>query len=361
MKMRKLVFVSIALLFSTVAFAIDLPLFQKSARLLEDAQFAFDSGEYGKALLLAEEAKLLRQREATESLDALNAALHPQEVQNAGDNIHDVIAVLQSRDVYDVVNLIDYTTSLHNGTFFNGSITEIQKHLAAKKIFPEASHLMARIYEFEGEYELSYSYYMDAWNHGDILDIPESKYDILYDMANLSYNFNDYENCEKALMLIIASDPYYGNDGFTAALTNSVQRGYSADKIFSLYRADCYRSIPAFFRLTELYVEQERYQEAFKMSLFGTLSSFTRMNNFLTNRVTEFQYENLREFFHIAIDNYELAEWSMEQGFWRCFYRLADLGSQMFPENEDFAKELLVVIAQTAPESYWRQLAVAKL
>lgn len=361
MKIRKLVFVSIALLFSSLVFAIELPLFQKSARLLEDAQFAFDSGEYGKALLLAEEARLLRQKEATESLDALNVALHPQEVQNAGDNIRDVIAVLQSRDVYDVVNLIEYTTTVHNGTFFNGSITEIQNHLAAKKIFPEAVHLMAKIYEFEGEYELSYSYYMDAWNNADILDIPESKYDILYDMANLCYNFNDYENCEKALMLIIASDPYYGNDGFTTALTNSVQRGYSADKIFNLYRADCYRSIPAFFRLTELYVEQERYQEAFKMSLFGTLSSFTRMNNFLANRVTEFQYENLREFFYTAISNYELAEWSMDQGFWRCFYRLADLGSQMFPENEDFAKELLVVIAQTAPESYWRQLAVAKL
>lgn len=361
MKIRKLVFVSIALLFSSLVFAIELPLFQKSARLLEDAQFAFDSGEYGKALLLAEEARLLRQKEATESLDALNVALHPQEVQNAGDNIRDVIAVLQSRDVYDVVNLIEYTTTVHNGTFFNGSITEIQNHLAAKKIFPEAVHLMAKIYEFEGEYELSYSYYMDAWNNADILDIPESKYDILYDMANLCYNFNDYENCEKSLMLIIASDPYYGNDGFTTALTNSVQRGYSADKIFNLYRADCYRSIPAFFRLTELYVEQERYQEAFKMSLFGTLSSFTRMNNFLANRVTEFQYENLREFFYTAINNYELAEWSMDQGFWRCFYRLADLGSQMFPENEDFAKELLVVIAQTAPESYWRQLAVAKL
>ncbi len=361
MKIRKLVFVSIALLFSSLVFAIELPLFQKSARLLEDAQFAFDSGEYGKALLLAEEARLLRQKEATESLDALNVALHPQEVQNAGDNIRDVIAVLQSRDVYDVVNLIEYTTTVHNGTFFNGSITEIQNHLAAKKIFPEAVHLMAKIYEFEGEYELSYSYYMDAWNNADILDIPESKYDILYDMANLCYNFNDYENCEKALMLIIASDPYYGNDGFTTALTNSVQRGYSADKIFNLYRADCYRSIPAFFRLTELYVEQERYQEAFKMSLFGTLSSFTRMNNFLANRVTEFQYENLREFFYTAINNYELAEWSMDQGFWRCFYRLADLGSQIFPENEDFAKELLVVIAQTAPESYWRQLAVAKL
>ena len=85
------------------------------------------------------------------------------------------------------------------------------------------------------------------------------------------------------------------------------------------------------------------------------------MNNFLANRVTEFEYKNLREFFQIAINNYELTEWSMDQGFWRCFYRLADLGSQMFPENEDFAKELLVVIAQTAPENYWRQLAIGKL
>jgi hypothetical protein len=33
----------------------------------------------------------------------------------------------------------------------------------------------------------------------------------------------------------------------------------------------------------------------------------------------------------------------------------------MYSENEDFAKELLAVIAETAPESYWRQLAVAKL
>ena len=135
MKIRKLVFVSIALLLSSMAFAIELPLFQKSARLLEDAQFAFDSGEYGKALLLAEEARLLRQKEATESLDALNVALHPQEVQNAGDNIRDVIAVLQSRDVYDVVNLIEYTTTVHNGTFFNGSITEIQNQKEKKKIY----------------------------------------------------------------------------------------------------------------------------------------------------------------------------------------------------------------------------------
>lgn len=360
--MRKFICIAITFaLLAAAAFAIELPLFQKSARLLEDAQFAFDSGEYGKALLLAEEAKLLRQKEAGESLAVLTQALQPQQVQNAGDDIDAVVAVLRSRDVYDVVSLIEYMRSLHGGVYFNNTITEMQDHLANKKVFPEASHLMAKIYEYEGEYDLSYSYYTDAWNHAAVLDIPERRFDILYDMANLSYNFSDYENCEKALMLIIASDPNYANDGFTAALTSSVQRGYGADKVFDLYRADCYRSIPAFYRLTELYVEQGRHQEAFKMSLFGTLTSFTRMNSFLESRVTEFEYANLREFFRIAADNQELAEWSMEQGFWRCLYRLADLGSQIFPENGDFARELFVVMAQTAPENYWRQLAVGKL
>lgn len=362
MNMRKLIFTCVSfILVGASCFAISLPLFQNSTRMLEDAQFAFDSGEFGKALKLAEESKLLRQQEVDACLSALNQALHPQEVQDAGDDIPAVIAVLQSRDVYDVVALIEYMSALHGEIYFSNSINEMLEHLEDKRIFPEASHLVAKVYEYEGEYELSYSYYTDAWNHSAVLDIPERKYDILYDMANLSYNFNDYENCEKALMLIIASDPYYSNDGFAAALGNSVQRGYSADKVFNLYRSDCYRSIPAFYRLTELYQEQGRHQEAFKMALFGILSSFTRMDSFLSNRLTEFQYKGLNDFFAIAVSNYELAEWTMEQGFWRCFYRLADLGSQLFPENKDFSDQLFAVMAQSAPENYWRQLAVSKM
>ena len=254
--MRKLVCTGVfSILLGASCFAISLPLFQNSTRILEDAQFAFDSGAYGEALKLAEEAKLLHQQEVDECLSALNQALHPQEVQDAGDDISAVVAVLRSRDVYDVVALIEYMSTLHGELYFDNSIYEMLQHLEDKRVFPEASHLVARVYEYEGEYELSYSYYTDAWNHAAVLDIPERKYDILYDMANLSYNFNDYENCEKALMLIIASDPYYSNDGFAAALNNSVQRGYSADKVFNLYRSDCYRSIPAFYRLTELYQE----------------------------------------------------------------------------------------------------------
>ncbi len=360
--MRKLVFASVVLLMGASASAIDLPLLQKSARMLEDAQYAFDSGEYGQALLLAEEAKLLRQQEVDESLSALTQALRPMEVQDAGDDIQAVMTVLRSRDVYDVVSLIEYMVTLHGESFFGSSIYGLLEHLEHKRVLPEASHLMAKIYEYEGEYDLAYSYYEDAWTHAAVLDIPQRKFDILYDMANLSYNFSDYENCEKALMLIVASDPNYANESFATALTNSVRdKMYSADKVFDLYRSDCYRSIPAFYRLTELYVEQGRYEEAFRMSLFGVLTSFTHMNGFLEERLTEFEYNNLADFFSIAVKNYELAEWSVEQGFWRCFFRLADLSGQLFPDNKDFPDQLFLVMALTAPEGYWRQLAVGRM
>ncbi len=359
--MRKLVFASVVLLMGAAASAVDLPLLQKSARMLEDAQYAFDSGEYGQALLLAEEAKLLRQQEVDESLSALNQALRPKEVQDAGDDIQAVTTALRSRDVYDVVSLIEYMVTLHGEAFFGNSIYGVLEHLEHKRVLPEASHLMAKVYEYEGEYDLSYSYYEDAWKHAAVLDIPERRFEILYDMANLSYNFSDYEKCEEALGLIVAEDPNYSNEGFVAALTSSVQRGYSADKVFDLYRSDCYRSIPAFYRLTELYVEQGRYQEAFRMSLFGVLTSFTRMNGFLEERLTEFEYDSLADFFSTAVKNHELAEWSVEQGFWRCFFRLADLGGQLFPENKDFTDQLFLVMARTAPEGYWRQRAVGRM
>lgn len=342
-------------------FAVSYPLFQSSSRILEDAYYSFETGNYGDALRLADEAKIMRRQEVSDSLGILEQALRPIAVQNMGDSIEDVISVLKEREVFDAVTLMEYLLSTKGDVFFDNSVAKMKSYIEEKYVFPETEYLFARIYEFEGEYELAYSYYLNAWEHSDVLDIPDMKYDVLYDMANLACNFSHVDECEKALLLIVADDPYFSDRPFLSALNLSVDRGYSADKIFDLYRTNCYRSIPAFFRLTELYMEQGRDEEAFNASLFGVLTAFTRMYEILCNRTTEYEYTTLLDFFHQAMSHDDIAEWSMDNGFWRCLYRLADLGSTLYPENHLFSSALFAVMAETAPESYWKQITISKL
>ncbi len=362
MKSIRIVFLFILFaLFCSVGWAVSYPLFHSSNRILEDAHFAFDCGDYGTALRLAEDAKITRRQEVQECMDVLDQSLKPFAVQKAGDVVFDVRAVLLERDVFDAVEMIDYLLDLKGEEYFDNSIAKIRSYIERKKIFPETNYLIARVYEFEGEYELSHSYYMEAWQHSDVLDIPDMKYSILYDMANLSYNFSRLDESEKALLLVVAEDPFFSDSAFTNAILSSVRRGYSVDKIFNLYRTNCYRSIPAFFRLAELYAEQSKTEDAFTVALFGVLTAFTRMHEIVDNRTTEFEYTSLDDFFKTAMKHDDIMEWSISNDFWRCIYRLAELGKQLYPNNELFGKELLAVIASTAPENYWKQLALSKL
>lgn len=335
--------------------------FHDSSRLFDDAYFEFDNGNYGIALRLAEEAKNTRNNEVNAALNMIGDAMRPLAVQNAGDSINEVIAVLKQRDVYEVVEMINYLVTLKGEDYFDDSIAAVNSYLMQRKVFPECEYLIARIYEFEGEYSLAYSYYLDAWNHAFALDIPSTKYDILYDMANLSYNFSDLDNCEKALLLIVADDPFFSDAAYSAALLNSVKKGYSADKIFSLYRTNCYRSIPAFFRLAELYSNQGRYEDAFSVALFGVLTSFTRMYEIVQNRMSEYTYTDLNAFCRRAVSYTDICDWSIDIRLWNGLYQLAKLSETLYPAETIFSDGIYTVIVDSAPENYWKQRALSEI
>ena len=54
----------------------------------------------------------------------------------------------------------------------------------------------------------------------------------------------------------------------------------------------------------------------------------------------------------------DMREWSVKSGFWKCLYRLADLGTKLYPENHSFGKGLLSIIATESPDEYWKQIAL---
>jgi len=359
-KVKRNFVITVFLLLCGFCFSEMNSIFQKSIRLLEEANYAFDLGEYGSAIKLAEEARITRESEAQNNLNILEDALKPNIVRKAGDSLIEVLSILKERQVYDAVSLIEYLINLKGEVFFNDSINTMKQYLEAKKKFPETYYLIAKVYEYEGEFDFAYSYFMQAWENRDVLDIPNQKFDILFDIATLSYNFSKYDDCEKALLLIIAEDPYYSDAAFKTALLGAVTRGYSADKIFDLYRTNCYRSISALFKLAELYEGQGRVEEAYSTSFFGVLTSFTRMYEVLMNRTTDFEYNSLTNFFEIAMSYDDIASWSIEKGFWQCLYRLATTSRILYPDN-NFGINFLNIIANYAPENYWRQLAINKI
>ncbi|AEE16619.1 hypothetical protein [Treponema brennaborense] len=354
---RLLPCICIIFAFQGTVLSAEASLFRKPARILHDAELAFKNGQYGTSLRLLGEAKDARINECTAAVEMLEQALSPVQVQNAGDSISDVVAVLRARDVYEASDLIEYVSAIHGLDFFDNSVKSLIAYIRKMSAFPEAEYLTGKIYELEGENDLARYYYSLAWEHADTLDIPGQKYDILYDMAGLSYKTADADGCEKALLLILADDPYYTDTALTEALFSSVRKGYAADKFFSLYRTDCYRSIPAYYKLTELYAEQGRSEEACKSSMLGVLTALTRMYSIVLQRNTEYEYVSLDNFCAEAMKYPDIAEWSVQTGFWNCLYRFAGTALETFPENADFSRSFLQLMQTCAPEPYWRQLA----
>jgi tetratricopeptide (TPR) repeat protein len=330
-------------------------------KVLESAHVAFESGEYGTALRLAETAKQNKKSEYERYSKILTDALKPAEVRRAGDSLAAVLAVLDSRNDTGAAEILRFFAQKTPAG--ETSVSWIVGHIKKMYVLPEAEWLIGRIYFYESELSVARDYYMRAWEHSFALDIPEQRYDILYEMAGLAEMLDDDELFEKSLLLVLADDPYYNrqaaNDAMQANLYDSMKsalaRNYTLDRIFLMYRADRFRSLKAYIALAKFYRDRGMKEEFLKTSLLGSLTAFTRMYSVLVERDVGYEYKGVEDFFARALRYRDMTLWSINQDVWDCFYYLYEAaGVRSF---DTFANELLAVLASLSPDVSVRERA----
>ena len=200
--MKKTILTAIFLICSLNVFAQN-NLNSKSVNSFRNAQAAFESQEYGKALKYAEDAILYKKEQLKADYDAISTSMMARDVKKAGDEITSIIPVLKERDEYEVINLINYYNSKGN---FNNSITKVLEYIKNQEEYPEAQKLIGDIYKIEGEYAFAEQYYLKALENASVLDIPDERYEIIYLLADLSRLCGDYDTMEIRLLNIIGKD-----------------------------------------------------------------------------------------------------------------------------------------------------------
>lgn len=332
---------------------------QTSWKVLEQATRALDEDNPGSALRYAEIAKELRKIEYQEKINILESAIIPLPVQQVGDLISDVLYVLEQRNSYDAVNLINELIDKKSASFFSNSITKIQEYLELFLEYPEADFLVGKVYMYEGEYEVAKEYYLRALNHSDILDIPDMQFDIRYELAYLAKLQKDDNLYEEILLSILEQSSFYNTQGadysYTEAAVKAATQTRLAEKYFLLYRINSTIFIPAYLKIADYYEYNNEEEKAFQATVIGVLASFTRINDILSMRNYEYQYTNLNDFFSLATTYSDINDWLLENEIWDGFLLFADYVKKY--DNIILANEIYSCISKYCPVTTLRNIA----
>ena len=346
--MRKLIIFAICVL-SIFCLSAETP--QTSWKVLEQATRALDEDDPGSALRYAEIAKELRKTECQEKINILESAIIPLPVQQVGDLIPDVLYVLESRNSYDAINLINELLEQKGSSFFSNSISNMQSYLEKFLEYPEADHLIGKVYMYEGEYNIAKEYYLKALDNFNILDIPDTQFDIRYDLAFLASIQLDDKLYEEALLSIVEYSDFYSsqsnNYSYSKACVKAAIDSKVADKYFLLYRINSTKFIPAYLKLAKFYDKQGFTEKSFFSSTLGVLASFTRINDILTLRNYDYEYKNLDNFFELALSYSDINNWLLDNDIWDGILLFANYVFEQ--ENTKLAEELYMCIKKYCP------------
>ena len=330
-------------------------------RILSQAQLAFDSGNYGESLKLANKAKENRQDQITWESYILERALSPREVSRVGYHFSDVRAILRERDEHEAVTLLTEYEGRYTRDFFKNNVYLLADWIKESAVYPEADFLLGKIYQLEGEYSMASHFYEQARKNASHLDIHDQLYDILYAMASLNHQMGKMEEYEQILLLILDDDSFFKNKH----LVRSIKRMLDADKeenvdrLFSLYRAKPNHSLQALYELGNLYASREDEENAYTCSILAVLEAFTHVFESLSQRDSFYEYVTLADFLQKTGRYPDILEWSDRQKFFESLFTLADRSASC--GKLLFARELYLVLANNLPDEYWKAEALNRL
>ena len=330
----------------------------KSNISFRNAKNSFESKEYGKSLKYAEDAILYRKNQVEEDYSLIETSLAARDVKRAGDNINDIIPVLIERDEYECIDLIRYYNSKGN---FDNSISKILEYIKSQEQYPEAQKLIGDIYKLEGEYEFAEQYYLKALDNAAVLDIPDERYEIIYLLADLSRQQNDFDKMEIRLLNIIGKEQNDRNMVLAASMKNTVSKNNAEaiEKFFQMYRADSYFSLKAYCALADYYLSINELDKAFTYSAIAVITGFTKIYNVLAKRDIDFEYKNITDFLDTIQFHPDILRWGSENEVWKSLNLFCDICGQC--GYTKFSYDFLEILAFHSPEKYWQQDAVLKL
>lgn len=330
-------------------------------RLLEEAQISFDENSYGDALKQAEKAKNSKKNQSEYEIFILENSFKPAEVKRKGDSLTSILQILEEREDFEAIQIIKRNFRKYGEKTFEDSKNSLLLFLRKNAAFPEADFLIGKIYCLEGEYSVAYDCFISAYKNSEILEIPAEKYDILYELANVSQLLKKDEKYEEFLLLVLSQSKEFKDETLCSAIKKTAESSKSdcLEKFFSLYRCDDFSLLKAYFLLTDFYQEHNQKEKALKTCQLGVITAYTKIIDVIKKRDADFEVTGISDVLKEVQFYPDIIQWGIENNIWKGFYTLADLN--YLNNNLIFAVQLFNVLKNSEPEDYWKEKSVVRL
>ena len=325
--------------------------------ILKQAQNAYEANDYGKALSLAEQAKQNKKKVSDWENSALEQTQKSSKVRKTGDFLSLLLPVLKEKNYTDAVDVINQKVKQYGSDFFEGRFSVLRNWVKDDYLYPEADFLIGKIYKLEGELDMSSDYLNRAYANIGRLDVPDVKYDILYELADLAEFKNDGNDYEQKLLAVLTDDKLYTDKDFMNALLRIVKgnKVESVEKFFLLYRSENDISIPALEKLADYYLSIGQTDKALSCSALGCIASVTKIEDILKNRISDYSYTEFTDLLVRASAYNDIIVWGNENNIWKLLFTFA---SNVRSCNQlVFANTLFEKLSKYEPEAFWRNKA----
>jgi len=354
--MKKSVFALVVLLSCFSLFALD-----ESQRLFNEALTYYENADYGRALKPCEEAIRIHKEDIQGQEDQIKNALKPQQVATVGNSINEILKVLNKREEWDYVNLIRFYLNKKGEAYFEDNIENLLTYLQKIEFYPEAHKLIGDIYKIEGEYDFAEMYYKNAIENTDVLDVVDERYEILYQLADISRLKGDENEMETRLLSILSEDVYFTKGTLATNMVTFVRKNQknTLEKFFQMYRADNYYMMNAYVQLSEYYFKKGQMERALKFCTLATITGFTKIEQVVSKRNISFAYTDFKSLLQEAAFYDDVIEWGTENNFWKILNQLAIITRT--DGNDKFSDSLLYILSEYSPLEYYRREATLLL
>lgn len=334
---------------------------ESGEKLYQKALTSFENADYGSSLKYCEDAILARKQQILSEKDYLTNSLQPRQVQKAGSKIEEINKVLLEREDYEALRIITYYQKKKGFTYFEDNINLLLDYLDTIQYYPEALKLLGDIYKIEGEYEFSEQYYKNALKYSTVLDIPDTRYEILYLLADLSRLKGNENEMETRLLSILTEDKNYLNKPLVNGLTSQIKKNQkdSLEKFFSMYRANSYYMMDAYSQLADYYFEKGEKEKTLVFSSLHAITSYTKIIHYLEKRNSEFKNNGFSSVLQELSLYDDLVQWGNNHDIWNGYVKLAEYSKNY--GYIDFSDSLLKAIAENCPEKNSQKRAVILL
>jgi len=192
-------------------------------------------------------------------------------------------------------------------------------------IFPEAELAVGDIYFEEGEIDLARTQYEKAYNLRSAFYIPDTRYDVLYKLADLYEVEELYNQMESSLGSIVDDDRRFAETS-TYRLQTQVVKNYldnGLDRILVLYSFEDSITARAHSKLGWFYYRTGRNTQAISHLLYSVIYRVTRMKTWLHDRDVDYQFTNLPDLLESIATTRDLASYADDTEFYKDLYYLA--------------------------------------